>query len=105
MNRKNSAGKNYILQAKKRLLNDEYSYINKENDENLFLNNKKITRDEMTELNSIVEGIMASDEFVYDPLSQLIIDEQEFAGLSETLKEKYLFELSDLYIYIKNKNF
>lgn len=102
MSKKNIEGKKYILQAKRRLINDEYSGFNKENDETFFLNNKKIPKEKMTELNLIVDSIMSSDEFVYDPLSKLIIDEEEFNNLDETLKEKYLFELSELYVYLKN---
>ena len=103
MSKKNSAGKDYILQAKKRLLNDEYSVFVKENDETFFVNNKIVTHEAIDELNAIVEEIMASDEFVYDPLSRLIIDEEEFNNLNETLKEKYIFELSNLYTYLRSK--
>lgn len=93
----------YIIQAKKRLANNEYSQFVKEKYDVFYVNNKRVTKVQLDDMSAKIEEIMASDEFVYDPLSKLIVDKEEFLNLDDASKVKYMLELSSVYASIKRK--
>ncbi len=93
----------YILQARKRLMNNSYEEYAKERYDVYFINNKKITKVQLEDMQAKVNEILASDDFVYDPLSKLIVDEKEFNALDDYAKVRYILELSEIYVRLKKK--
>lgn len=93
----------YILQAKKRLLNHDYSEYCTDKFDVFYVNNKRVTRNQLENMSLKVKEIMASDEFVYDPLSKLIVDVEEFRNLDDTARVRYMLELSKVYASLKKK--
>ena len=93
----------YILQARKRLMNNSYEEYAKERYDVYFINNKKITKVQLEDMQAKVNEILASDDFVYDPLSKLIVDEKEFNALDDYAKVRYMLELSEIYARLKKK--
>ena len=101
MAKKYSEAKLYIMQAKRRLINNEYADYFLERKANFYLNNKKISRAQYDEMRRIVKEIAASEEFVSDTLDKLVPDRKEFSRLREEDKVKYMLELSKVYTAIK----
>ncbi len=96
-----SAAKQYILQAKHRLMHNTYADYFMERKASFYLNNKKISREQYEEMCRKIKEIAASEEFVSDTLNLLVPDRQEFNKLDESNKVKYMLELSKVYTTIK----
>lgn len=99
----------FFKMIKKRLVENNYSdYTVKINDERVgevyFLNNKRITSEQLRAFSLRVNEIIKSDVFILDPLNKLIIDKDEFMGLDEIAKQRYILDLSNIYIDIKKKS-
>ena len=73
------------------MINDEESY---------FLCGKKLTGEEVAEMREIAEEIAAADEFV-NPLEKLA-KEEEMGSMDETMKFRYLLDLSAIFVKMKN---
>ncbi len=93
----------YAMEAKYRLLKNNYREEMKDKGNKYYVNERPLTDKEIAILFERVKEIMASEEFVVNPLSKLILDEKEFALMDEVGKNKYMLELSKIYIEIKNK--
>lgn len=98
----------FFKMIKKRLLENNYSqYSVRIKDQRIgevyFLNNKRMSRDQIKTLSQKINEIVQSDVFIYDPLNKLILDHEEFKNLDEIGKQKYILDLSNIYIDIKNK--
>ncbi|MDD4315574.1 MAG: hypothetical protein PHC84_00265 [Clostridia bacterium] len=98
----------FFKMIKKRLVENNYSdYTVKINDERVgevyFLNNKRMTSEQIRVLSVKVSEIIKSDDFILDPLTKLIIDKDEFMSLDEIAKQRYILDLSSIYIDIKKK--
>lgn len=98
-----SEGKQYILQAKYRLMHNTYADYFQERKANFYLNNKKISREQYEEMCRKIKEITASEEFVSDTLDLLVPDRKEFNELDEINKVKYMLELSKVYMTIKKR--
>ena len=103
MTKYSTEAKLYILQARKRLMNNSYEEYAKERYDVYFINNKKITKVQLEDMQAKVNEILASDDFVYDPLSKLIVDEKEFNALDDYAKVRHMLELSEIYARLKKK--
>lgn len=101
MSKKYSDAKAYIMQAKKRLLNNEYGQFAKDKYGVFYINNKRVTKVQLENMSAKIEEILASEEFVYDSLNKLIMDEEEFYKLDDTGKMRYMLELSKVYASLK----
>ncbi|HHU42743.1 MAG TPA: hypothetical protein GXZ42_00225 [Clostridiales bacterium] len=98
----------FFKMIKKRLVENNYSQVtvkikNQRLSEVYFLNNKKMTRDEIRDITLKISEMMQSDRFISDPLSKLILNYEEFKGLDEIAKQRYILDLSVIYNDIKNK--
>jgi len=93
----------YAMEAKYRLLKNNYKDEIKDKCNKYYVNHRQLTEEEISVLYERVREIMASEEFVANPLSKLILDEKEFSLMDEDSKSKYMLELSKIYIEIKDK--
>lgn len=98
----------FFKMLKKRMQENNYSqYAEKMKEEKTgevyFLNNKKMSRDQIKVLSVKVNEIVTSDDFILDPLNKLILDYDEFINLDEVGKQRYILDLSNIYIDIKSK--
>lgn len=101
MKRKHEEAQKYVLLAKKRLVNNDYGDFGKTDEERYYINNRKLTKDQVERMNEAVAEILASDTLVYDALSRLIVDKTEFSALEEPNRVKYIFELSKIYAKLR----
>lgn len=104
MARREGEAKQYIREARRRLLNMDYSKFRRRRDDVFFVNNKRVTDRQLEAMNDKVKEIMCSEEFIPDPLDRLIIDKAEFSLLDEGARLKYMLEISSVYLYLQNKN-
>ena|SRR5690554_438935 len=98
----------FFKMIKNRLAANNYSQLavkikNQRLGEVYFLNNKRMTRDEIRDITQKISDMLKSDEFISDPLSKLILNYEEFKCLDETAKQRYILDLSVIYNDIKNK--
>lgn len=96
---RNIEWKNYIKQVKNRLINNHYSVSN---NETYYINGKKLSTQKTIEYNAIVAEIVASNDFIYNPIGRMI-DYDDYVSLTEEGKMKYIFDLSKIYLSIKSK--
>lgn len=95
----------YFKMIKKRLANNNYNGFSENEDERNFhiLNDKRITIEDYQNIAKITNEIIASNDCILNPLDQLIVDKNEFNSLDEIGKQRYMLQLSSIYIDIKNK--
>lgn len=98
----------FFKMIKKRLMENNYSeYSVRIKDERIgevyFLNNKRMSREQIKVLSGKINEILESDDFITDPLNKLILDYDEFIKLDEIGKQRYILDLSNIYIDIKKK--
>ncbi len=98
----------FFKMIKKRILENNYAKYsvtirNQRIGEVYFLNNKRMSREQIRELSHKINEMVQSDDFVCGPLNKLILDYDEFKNLDEIGKQKYILDLSNIYIDIKNK--
>lgn len=93
----------YAMEAKYRLIKNEYKRKAGEKLNNYYINDRLLTEKEIKILTKRVREILCSEVFVDNPLTKLIIDEKEFAQLDENGKDKYMLQLSKIYIELKDK--
>ena len=67
-----------------------------------YLNNRRITSEEIDNMRTKIREIAASDEVVIDPLNKLIFDGKTFQTLDESGKLRYMLDLSKIYIALSN---
>lgn len=91
------------MEAKYRLLKNDYKSQDKEKSNLYYVNDRQLSEKEMNILTDRVKEILASEVFVANPLAKLILDQDKFSLLDENAKNKYMFQLSKIYIEIKNK--
>ena len=96
----------FFKMLKKRLIENNYSDYSarlkeRRMSEAYFLNNKKMTREQVKTLSQKINEILQSDDFIYDPLTKLIPDYDEFKSLDDIGKQRYILNLSNIYIDIK----
>lgn len=103
MARKYSEAKLYIKQIKKRLINNEYEQYATGKYGVFYINNKRVTKGQLEDMSAKIVEILASEEFVYDPLNKLIVDKDEFKKLDESGKVRYMLELSRVYADLKKR--
>ncbi|MBR1747959.1 MAG: hypothetical protein IJ735_07120 [Clostridia bacterium] len=100
--KKSVEAQRYILQAKRRLSEFDYD-ANPKDETRLYINNKKLSSDQIFVMRHIIEEIAASEDLVFDALGRLITDPTEFLRLTEAEKVKYMLDLSKVYSYLKSK--
>lgn len=93
----------FAMEAKYRLLKNDYKGKDKEKPNMYYVNDRQLSEKELEIITQRVKEILASEVFVANPLTKLIIDKDKFSLLDENAKNKYMFELSKIYIEIKNK--
>ncbi len=98
----------FFKMIKKRLSENDYSQMtvkikNQRLGEVYFLNNKRMTRDEIRAISLKINEMMSTEDFISDPLSKLILNYEEFKGLDEISKQRYILDFSSIYNDIKNK--
>lgn len=99
MNRKNNEWKKYIKEAKMRLNQSRFQPLD---NEVFYLNSQKLTRQDLSRLNSTVAEVVASDDFYPNPLGKMI-DKDVYSTLNEESKTKYIFDLSAIYLSLRAK--
>lgn len=96
--------KEYFKALRKRMAcnnYDEYRHlVELAKEKQHFLNFKRLTQQQFDTLVKKAEALAASEEFVYNPLKQLIVDKKDYNSLSSAGKLRYMLELSDLYQFI-----
>lgn len=99
MNKRTEEWKKYIKEAKIRLNQSRFQPVD---DEVFYLNSKKLTRQDIARLNSMIAEVLASDDFVYNPLGKMI-DEEIYNELNDENKTKYILDLSSIYLTLRAK--
>mgnify|MGYP007050200560 CR=1 FL=1 len=93
----------YFRELKRRLANR--SYLNnsaaKERNKQYFLNNKKLSPEEVECITVKIEEINSSEEFIVNPLSRMILDTNDFDRLDDMGKVRYMLELSNVYLQMR----
>ncbi|HOO22897.1 MAG TPA: hypothetical protein PKY53_04375 [Clostridia bacterium] len=97
-----SEARNYFKQIKQRIANNEYRNYNFES-EVFYVNNRRLTQDELEVMSNKVKEILASETSINDTLFRIIPDTEEYSRMDETAKTRYILELSKIYNKIKNK--
>lgn len=103
MAKKMSDAQKYVQLAKKRLVNNDYGEFDRKGEVVFFINNHRLSDRQIDSMNEAIDQIAASDVLVYDALSRLIVDKEEFSSLNDGQREKYVLELSKIYAYLRNK--
>lgn len=93
----------YAMEAKYRLIKNEYRRKAQEKLDSYNINDRQLTEKEIQILSDRVREILCSEVFIDNPLTKLIVDEKEFSLLDENAKNKYMLQLSKIYIELKNK--
>lgn len=98
----------FFKMIRKRILENNYAKYsitirNQRLGEVYFLNNKRMSREQIRTLSHKINEMVQSDDFIYGPLNKLILDHDEFMNLDEIGKQRYILDLSNIYIDIKNK--
>ena len=94
-----SERKKYIREAKTRLQDNYYNIFG---EDTYYLNNKKLNGYQISELKRKIAQVVACDEFVPNPLGRLI-EEDVFEKLDQAGKTKYIFDLSEIYLKMREK--
>ena len=97
MGKKQSEAQKYVSLAKQRLVSNDYSQYEKNASCHFYVNNKKVSKEELAEMSVIASEIAASDTLVYDALDRLIPDKEFFLTLGETERVKYVLDVSKIY--------
>lgn len=96
----------YFKELKKRMINNNYEEyavkMQTAREKQYFINNKQLTREQLGMLTEKIDEIAASEEFIYDPLTRMIVDGDDFESLDTDGKIRYMLELSSLYLTLKN---
>ena len=92
--------KNYVKAVKHRLNNNHYRYLD---DDVYYLCGEKLSPHRIMEINVAIGEIVASDDFVPDPRGR-IVEKDRYANFTENQKMRYIFELSKIYLSIREKH-
>lgn len=96
----------FFKELKKRMVANNYEeYVEKvqaAKEKHYFINNKRLSREQLAELQRKIDEIAASEEFVFDPLNRIIVDENDYYSLDESGRMRYMLELSNLYLSVRN---
>ena len=87
----------YVNEIKNRLYD-----TGTEKEEEYFLNDRKLSEQEVTRMEQIVKSIAASENFVENPLGMLT-DLDVLLNEEENKKEKFILNLSDIYLRLRAK--
>ena len=101
MTKRYTEAKAFVQRARQRLLNNDYKDYEKRRENAYYINNRPLTKDQISAMDSRVDEILASDTLVYDALSRLIVDYDDFFALDETDRLKYMLELSKIYAVLR----
>ncbi len=99
MNKRTDEWKKYVKEAKIRL---NQSRFNPVDDEVFYMNSQKLTKQDISRMNSIISEVVASDDFVSDPLGRLI-ENDVYNRLDNEAKTKYMLDLSSIYLALRAK--
>ena len=99
--------KELARQAKKRLLTCNYIQYKKEKRvfsdmPEFYLNNKVVSQDEMCRLYERVIDILDANDIITNPLARLT-DYEYYKSLDEEAKARYIYGLSTIYVYLKER--
>lgn len=99
--------KELARQAKKRLLTCNYIQYKKEKRvfsdmPEFYLNNKVVSQDEMCRLYERVIDILDAYDIITNPLARLT-DYEYYKSLDEEAKARYIYGLSTIYVYLKER--
>ena len=99
MNKRTEEWKKYVKEAKIRLNQSRFQPVD---DEVFYMNSKKLTKQDISRMNSIIAEVVASDDFVPNPLGMLI-EQDVYNDLSNEGKTKYMLDLSSIYLSLRAK--
>ena len=99
--------KELARQAKKRLLTCNYTQYKKEkrvfsNMPEFYLNNKVVSQEEMCRLYERVIDILDTNDIITNPLARLT-DYEYYKSLDEDAKVRYIYGISSIYVYLKER--
>lgn len=97
MKKKQDEWKNYIKMAKKRVNGNTNKGC-----EAIYLNAEPMPESEIKKWNQIIAEIVASDEFVYDPIGKMI-DREKYDRMTNESKGKYVLDLSKIYLRLRDR--
>ena len=99
MNKRTEEWKKYVKEAKIRLNQSRFQPVD---DEVFYMSSKKLTKQDISRMNSIIAEVVASDDFVPNPLGMLI-EQDVYNDLSNEGKTKYMLDLSSIYLSLRAK--
>ena len=97
MTKKVLTRKVYVNEIKSRLYDTEA-----EKEEGYYLNERRLSETEINRMKQIVKEIAASENFVENPLGMLA-DLDVLLNVEENKKEKFILNLSDIYLKLRAK--
>ncbi len=69
-------------------------------DDSIFLNGKKLPLSEVARYRQLIAEVLAEDEFI-NPL-EILTDKKELSKMDEETKQRYLLNLSSVYLKLRN---
>ena len=102
MGKRYSEAQKYVHLAKKRLLNNDYADYERKEGCRYYVNNKRLTQEQLETMATIADEILSSDTLIFDALSRLIVDKKDFSSLCESDRVKYILDLSKIYAEFRN---
>ncbi len=72
----------------------------KSGDDSIFLNGKKLPLAEVARYRQLIAEVLAEEEFV-NPL-EILTDKKELSKMDEVSKQRYLLNMSSIYIKLRN---
>lgn len=97
-----SEARNYFKQIKQRIANNDYRNYSFDS-EAYYVNNRRLTQDELEIMSNKVKEILASEVSINDTLFRIIPDTEEYSQMDEFGKTRYILELSKIYSKLKTK--
>ena len=69
-------------------------------DDSIFLNGKRLPLSEVARYRQLIAEVLAEDEFI-NPL-EILTDKKELSKMDEETKQRYLLNLSSVYLKLRN---
>lgn len=103
MAKRSEEWKKYLKEVKTRINENKLKLNEQEENEIFYLNNKKLSSQEIERINDKICEVAASKNFIPNPLG-LLTDKEVYENLTDQKKMKYILDLSTIYLTLKAKN-
>lgn len=102
MSKNINEARSYFKQIKQRIVTNDYQSFSF-GSEAYYVNNRRLTHEELEIMSDKVKEILASEESINDTLFRIIPDTEEYSRMDEIGRTRYILELSKIYNKIKTK--